>query len=66
MINVALKMAIVGSRLNQREVSDRVHIPEGRLSAIIHYRQTPTDAERKALAKCLKQSINTLFPEDKQ
>ncbi len=63
MINVALKMAIIEARFNQRQVSDRVHISEGRLSAIIHHRQTATDTEQRALAKLLKRPVDVLFPE---
>ncbi len=62
-MNVALKTAIIQAGLNQRDVADRTRIPEGRLSAIIHYRQSPRDFERKALAKLLKQPIQVLFPE---
>jgi len=61
--NIALKIAIIESRLSQVDIAEAVDLHESRLSQIVNGRRAPNDVERKALARILKRKPADLFPE---
>lgn len=64
-MNIALKVAIAARGITSREVSLRTHIPEVRLSGLIH-RKGPaaTPREKTKLARVLQVDRETLFPSE--
>ncbi len=62
-VNMALKLAIVHSRMTQRRLARRIRIDETRLSRIISRQAIPFPRERKKIARALKVSEAEIFPE---
>ena len=62
-INVALKVAIVKSLMEQRVVGYKTKIGEVRLSKIVNGAEQATDMEKRALARVLKCDVASIFPE---
>jgi len=61
-INVALKVAIVESLMEQRVVGYKTKIGEVRLSKIVNGAEQPTEQEKRALARVLKRDVAAIFP----
>jgi transcriptional regulator with XRE-family HTH domain len=61
--NMALKVAILHSRMTQIALAKRTRINEARLSRIIHGHDTPTAREMSAIARALRRPKAALFPE---
>ena len=61
-LNVALKVAIIESRLKSQDVARRIRITPVRLSHIVHGRRPAKASEQKALARVLDRHVADLFP----
>lgn len=59
----ALEIAILDSRLTQREIAKRAEINETRLSRILRGEQNIYPDERKRIASVLLRRTEDLFPE---
>lgn len=59
----ALKYYILGSRIPQYELAQRVGITETRLSRLATGRATPNSTERTSLARALNVDPDRLFPQ---
>lgn len=57
-MRVKLRIAIVESRKSQRQIAAASHIPESRLSSIVHAWTDPRDTERSAIATALGRSVD--------
>jgi len=60
-LNLALKFAILESRLSQVDVAEKADLHESRLSQIVNGRRDASEAERKVLARILKRKPEELF-----
>lgn len=56
-----LRLGIVLAGLTQRQLADRCHMSDSRMSGIVRGRITPTMAEMKRIAKLLDKSVRWLF-----
>lgn len=59
-----LRDAIFRSRRTQNQIAEMAGIHPAELSRIITGRTNPTEAEEKAIAKALRQSVDALFHEE--
>lgn len=62
-LNLPLKVAILDHDLTQRELAQRIGIPETRLSEIVRLRGVAASRdEQRRIARSLRQPIAALFP----
>lgn len=61
--NLTLKFAIIETGRTQREIAQRAGMSELRLSQIVTGRIPPTVEDKRALAKTLRRTQASLFPE---
>jgi transcriptional regulator with XRE-family HTH domain len=62
--NLALKVAIVESRIPQIAIAEKTGIHESRLSRIIHGYLEPREDEKAAIARALRRPVHQLFPSE--